>query len=109
MTQRPQRAARLGNKAVGDGARYHGRGFVQLTWKSNYLKMSEHLSAVTGEAVDLVARPELAKQLDHAVEILLHGMVAGALVNRAKRRASWRCPSPNAGASPTASCATAPR
>ncbi len=75
--QRPQRAARLGNTAAGDGARYHGRGFVQLTWKSNYLKMSEHLSAVTGEAVDLVGRPELAKRLDYAVEILLHGMVAG--------------------------------
>ena len=44
----------LGNTAPGDGARYHGRGFVQLTWKVNYAAMSAHLSKVTGAAVDLV-------------------------------------------------------
>lgn len=75
--QRPQRAARFGNTAPGDGARYHGRGFVQLTWKVNYAAMSAHLSKITGAAVDLVAAPELAKRLDYAVEILFHGMEAG--------------------------------
>jgi len=75
--QRPQRAARLGNTSPGDGARYHGRGFVQLTGKANYARMSDHLSALSGEAVDLVAWPDLAKRLDYAVEILFHGMEAG--------------------------------
>lgn len=76
--RRPQRAARLGNTVPGDGARYHGRGFVRLTWKANYIRMSEHLTAVTGQPVDLAADPDLAKRLDHAVEILFHGMEAGS-------------------------------
>lgn len=43
----------LGNSRIGDGEKYKGRGFVQLTGRGNY----RHLS--TG-AADLVNRPELA-------------------------------------------------
>lgn len=46
----------LGNGAVGDGARYKGRGFIQLTGKSNYQQYSKKLGL--GDA--LVQRPELA-------------------------------------------------
>ena len=33
----------MGNTNPGDGAKYMGRGFVQLTWKNNYREMSQLL------------------------------------------------------------------
>lgn len=51
---RPKVAARLGNTEDGDGVRFHGRGFVQLTGRRNYQDMSNRLG------VDLVGKPELA-------------------------------------------------
>lgn len=48
---------------------YYGRGFVQLTWKSNYEKMAKLLG------VDLVNKPELALDEDVAVQIIFEGML----------------------------------
>lgn len=53
------------------GKTYYGRGFVQLTWKSNYQK----LARVTG--IDLVNFPEYALQLPVATQILFDGMRDG--------------------------------
>lgn len=36
-------ARRMGNTQAGDGAKYMGRGFVQITWKNNYKRMSDLL------------------------------------------------------------------
>lgn len=69
--QNPSRARRMGNAEPGDGARYCGRGYVQLTWRVNY----EKASGVTG--IDLVADPDLAMQPDIAATILRHGMEEG--------------------------------
>ena len=44
---------RMGNIELGDGWRYHGRGFIQLTGKDNY----KAFSASIGE--DCVASPDL--------------------------------------------------
>ena len=55
---------------------YYGRGLVQLTWKTNYAKMS----AVCG--VDLVADPDRALQLDVAVKILFEGMLRGLFTGK---------------------------
>jgi predicted chitinase len=49
----------LGNTHPGDGARYHGRGFIQLTGRANYRSYGQKLG------VPLEANPELA--LDPAV------------------------------------------
>jgi putative chitinase len=51
---RPAVAAQLGNTMPGDGVKYHGRGYVQLTGRANYSKATAKLG------VDLVNHPELA-------------------------------------------------
>lgn len=50
---------------------YYGRGFVQLTWLSNY----EHASDKLG--IDFVNHPEKALELGPATEILFTGMTNG--------------------------------
>jgi predicted chitinase len=51
---------------------YFGRGFVQLTWKSNYLKMARVFK------VDFVNQPELVLEPTHAARILVYGMMNGS-------------------------------
>ncbi|WP_433755336.1 glycoside hydrolase family 19 protein [Nocardia sp. CA-135398] len=50
----------LGNKQSGDGARFHGRGALQLTGRTNYQKASDALE------VDLVGKPDLAEDPKYA-------------------------------------------
>jgi putative chitinase len=52
------RRADLGNGATGDGERYRGRGFIQLTGKANY---AEHGRAI-GLGDELLSRPERANE-----------------------------------------------
>ena len=59
----PKTAKILGNTHVGDGEKYHGRGFVQLTGRDNYRMASEALG------IDLVKHPELAAKPDVAAKI----------------------------------------
>lgn len=56
--------------------RYYGRGHVQLTWLTNYRRMSE----VVGK--DLVKFPELALDPDVSVEILVTGMLRGMFTGK---------------------------
>ncbi len=58
------------------GLVYYGRGYVQLTWKSNYQVMGEALG------VDLEHDPDKALQPDIAAQVLLHGMAAGSFTGR---------------------------
>ena len=52
-----------GNEASGDGYRYRGRGFVHLTFKSNYQAYKDF------SGVDIVNNPDLAAKLDVALDI----------------------------------------
>lgn len=54
----------LGNTTPGDGARYPGRGFVQITGKHNYWKYGERIG------VDLVKHPEKANEPSIAAQLL---------------------------------------
>lgn len=61
----------LGNTQPGDGAKFHGRGYVQLTGRRNYTKAK----SLTG--ADLVSEPDRAKEPDLAYEIAVQGMKDG--------------------------------
>lgn len=58
--------SQLGNSAVGDGEKYKGRGFVQLTGKHNYRKFGAQLNLGN----DLLNEPELANEPQNAARIL---------------------------------------
>jgi hypothetical protein len=78
----PTRAKKMGNTNPGDGAKYHGRGFVQLTWKVNYRAMGTHLTKAFGKTIDLVNDPDLALQPEYAAVIMFHGMNVGTFTGR---------------------------
>lgn len=73
---RPGIAKALGNTKPGDGALFHGRGYVQLTGRSNYAKASQMVG------VDLVADPEKAKQPTIAAQIIVAGMLKGIFTGK---------------------------
>jgi Putative peptidoglycan binding domain len=67
--------ADLGNTHSGDGVRYHGRGFIQLTGRANYHAYGKKLG------VPLEANPELALDPSIAARVLAtyladHGIAA---------------------------------
>lgn len=78
---RPAKARELGNLAPGDGAKYAGRGFVQLTGKTNYAKATTKLKAL-GYDVDLVAQPDRAMEPEIAAAIMVYGMAEGWFTGR---------------------------
>lgn len=67
----PVRARKMGNTTPGDGPRYCGRGYVQLTWKANYIK--------AGKALDLALElnPDMAMSPPIAAKIMVRGMSEG--------------------------------
>lgn len=64
------------NKIQGDGVKYCGRGFVQLTWKKNYRKMGEKFG------VDLINHPEKALEHDLAIKIMIYGSENGTFTGK---------------------------
>ena len=68
--------ADLGNTVAGDGKKFLGRGFVQITGRRNYTDWSKRLG------VDLLKEPELAEQQDIAARILVEGMVQGTFTGK---------------------------
>ncbi len=51
---------KLGNKNPGDGARYRGRGYVQLTGRENYAKFGKVLDVSLVDNPDSACSPEVA-------------------------------------------------
>lgn len=74
--QRLDVARDLGNTQPGDGVKFHGRGYVQLTRRRNYQDMSNRLG------VDLVSNPELALESDIAARIIFEGMIDGSFTRK---------------------------
>jgi putative chitinase len=51
----------LGNVIEGDGLKYKGRGFIQITGRANYTELSKDLK------IDFVNKPELLEQEANAI------------------------------------------
>ncbi|MEG3789117.1 XVIPCD domain-containing protein [Lysobacter sp. CCNWLW3] len=56
----------LGNTEPGDGWRFHGRGYVQLTGRDNYERAGRELG------LDLATNPDLASDRANAANIAVH-------------------------------------
>jgi hypothetical protein len=65
----------LGNTEPGDGVRYHGRGFIQLTGRANYRAYAAALGLPLEAEPDLALEPGVAARIfaryfsDHAVHL----------------------------------------
>lgn len=51
----------LGNTKAGDGAKFKGRGYIQITGRANYTELSKELN------IDFVNNPQLLEQEANAV------------------------------------------
>lgn len=68
---RPHVARRLGNTVAGDGVKYAGRGYVQITGRRNYALAARKLDE------PLIDQPQLALARPIAARILKQGMLHG--------------------------------
>lgn len=74
MGNRPgQAAAKTYDDDDGAEFAYYGRGYVQLTWWSNYAKAG----VAIGRGLDLLLDPELVKKPEIAYALMSHGMRTG--------------------------------
>jgi len=62
----------LGNTQPGDGVRFKGRGYVQITGRNNYTNWSKKLG------IDLVGNPNKASEPEIAAKIITQGMRDGS-------------------------------
>ncbi len=79
LPKRRAMAKANGNIHPGDGPLFHGRGYVQLTWRSNYDRMGKIFS------VDLTSSEAAAKQVlnaELASKIMFLGMEKGSFTGR---------------------------
>ena len=68
--------ADLGNVQKGDGKKFLGRGFAQITGRRNYQDWSRRLG------LDLLKEPQLAERPEIAVRILAEGMKLGTFTGK---------------------------
>jgi predicted chitinase len=59
----PRKARALGNKKVGDGAKYKGRGYIQLTGRYNYKRAGQALGLPLEAKPELVEKPAVAAKV----------------------------------------------
>lgn len=68
--------ADLGNTVRGDGKKFMGRGFVQITGRRNYTDWGRRLG------LDLLKEPQLAEKPEIAAKILVQGMKLGTFTGK---------------------------
>jgi hypothetical protein len=72
------KSKRLGNTQIGDGARFKGRGYVQLTGRANYASMSTQIGL--GNA--LTTDPDRALDTLTAYRVMSSGMRKGSFTGK---------------------------
>jgi hypothetical protein len=83
FTQMYEGRSDLGNSRPGDGARYHGRGYIQLTGRANYREYGDRLD------VALEQRPGMALRPDVGARVLAE-YFAERGIDEVARRGQWR-------------------
>lgn len=71
-------SVRLGNTQAGDGVRFKGRGYVQITGRANYAR----LGAALGLGSAFVTQPALVLEPIHAYRIMSLGMREGLFTGK---------------------------
>jgi hypothetical protein len=71
---------RLGNTEPGDGWRFRGRGYVQITGRANYARLTQVLKL--GPEADLVRDPDQALRPAIAYQIMSVGMRKGLFTGK---------------------------
>lgn len=59
----PGKAKILGNKHAGDGVKYHGRGYIQITGRDNYRMAGAYLGLPLEQHPELAAKPDVAAKI----------------------------------------------
>jgi putative chitinase len=59
----PRKSRILGNKVKGDGERFKGRGYIQLTGRDNYTRAGTALGLPLAQQPELAARPDVAAKV----------------------------------------------
>jgi predicted chitinase len=59
----PKTARILGNTHIGDGIRYHGRGFIQITGRDNYKMAGAALGLPLEQKPELASKPAIAAKI----------------------------------------------
>jgi putative chitinase len=73
---RPAKAKELGNLLPGDGVKYAGRGYPQVTGKRNYAELSKALG------IDLIGNPDLLMQDEIAAQATVFAMRTGLFTGK---------------------------
>ena len=80
--KKPSLAKDLGNTQPGDGVRFHGRGYVQLTGRANYDKMGK---AFGRDLTSSRAAADGALEQELAAKIMFKGMEEGTFTGKKSR------------------------
>jgi hypothetical protein len=63
FTQLYEGRSDLGNSRPGDGARYHGRGYIQLTGRANYREYGDRLDVALEQRPGMALRPAVGARI----------------------------------------------
>lgn len=80
---RPSKARELGNIHPGDGAKFMGRGYPQVTGRTNYTRADKECAAIgLTKPGDILANPDLLLRPDIAAYVMVKGMEEGWFTTR---------------------------